>query len=126
MMTVTKFLNERMVSVLRAESQNGSMIHLYHVNGSWAAVEKSAYFLSRLMSCEIITLLPEGDNEVLPGQIVLASVPEERLGVVRDGLSVMWSGEDYLVLKPKDIPAGYAKWHQENTVDDLDDEDSED
>lgn len=126
MMTVNKFLNERMDSVLKAERHNDSMVHLYHVNDSWSAVEKSAYFLSRLVSCDVITLLAKGHDEVPTGQIVLASVSEERLDAARNGYSVLWSGKDYQVLKPKNIPAGYDKWHQENIVDDLDDEDFED
>lgn len=126
MITVTKFLNERMDSVLKAERHNDSMVHLYHVNDSWSAVEKSAYFLSRLVPCDVITLLAKGHDGAPPGQIVLASVSEERLGAARGGFSVVWSGKDYLVLKPKRIPVGYDKWHQENIVDDLDNEDFED
>ncbi len=115
-----------MDAVLSAERHNDSMIHLYHVNDSWSAVEKSAYFLSRMVACDVITLLAKGHDEVLPGQIVLASVSEERLGVARNGFSVVRSGEDYLVLKPKNIPTGYAEWHKENIVEDLDDDDFED
>ncbi|HBN02367.1 MAG TPA: hypothetical protein DD383_07180, partial [Rikenellaceae bacterium] len=97
-----------------------------HVNDSWAAVEKSAYFLSQMAECEVITLLAKGHEEAPDGQIVLASVPDEHLNEVREGCSVIWHGDDYLVLRPMNIPTHYNEWHKENLVDDIEDEDFED
>lgn len=123
MITVTQFLNERMDGILRTEKSNEGMVHLYHVNDSWSAVEKSAYFLSQLVACDVITLLVKGHNEAPDGQIVLASVPTERLKGAENEYSILWRGDDYLVLKPRNIPTHYNEWHQENIVDDIDDED---
>ena len=126
MITVTQFLNERMDGILRTEKSNEGMVHLYHVNDSWAAVEKSAYFLSQMAECEVITLLAKGHEEAPDGQIVLASVPDEHLNEVREGCSVIWHGDDYLVLRPMNIPTHYNEWHKENLVNDIEDEDFED
>ena len=125
MITVTQFLNERMDGILRTEKSNEGMVHLYHVNDSWAAVEKSAYFLSQLVACEVITLLAKGHEEAPDGQIVLASVSTERLKGAENEYSILWRGDDYLVLKPRNIPTHYNEWHLENVVDDIDDEDFE-
>ena len=54
MLTVNQFLNERMDGILRMERDNKNMVHLFHVNDSWSAVEKSAYFLSQLVACDVI------------------------------------------------------------------------
>ncbi len=126
MITVTQFLNERMEGILRTEKNNDGMVHLYHVNDSWSAVEKSAYFLSQMAECEVITLLAKGHDEAPDRQIVLASVPDEHLNEVREGCSVIWHGDDYLVLRPMNIPTHYNEWHKENLVDDIEDEDFED
>ena len=126
MITVTQFLNERMDGILKTEKSNEGMVHLYHVNGSWAAVEKSAYFLSQMAECEVITLLAKGHDEAPDRQIVLASVPDEHLNEVREGCSVIWHGDDYLVLRPMNIPTHYNEWHKENLVNDIEDEDFED
>ena len=126
MITVSQFLNERMDGILRMEMGNEGMVHLFHVNDSWSAVEKSAYFLSQLVACDVITLLAKGHDDAPDGQIVLASVSDERLNEARKEYSVVWHGDDYQVLRPKNIPTQYSEWHQENLVDDLEDEDFED
>lgn len=126
MITVSQFLNEKMDGILRMERDNKNMVHLFHVNDSWSAVEKSAYFLSHLVACDVITLLAKGHNEAPAGQIVLASVSDERLNGASKCYSVVWHGDDYLVLRPKNIPKHYNEWHQENVVEDIEDEDFED
>ena len=126
MLTVTQFLNERMDGVLRMERDNENMIHLFHVNGSWSTVEKSAYFLSQMVPCDVITLLAKGHDDASDGQIVLASVSDARLDEAKKEYSVVWRGDDYLVLKPRNIPSHYSEWHQENIIDDLEDDDFED
>ncbi len=83
MLTVNQFLNERMDGILRMERDNKNMVYLFHVNDSWSAVEKSAYFLSQLVACDVITLLAKGNDEAPEGQIVLASVSDERLTAAR-------------------------------------------
>ena len=102
------------------------MVHLYHVNDSWSGVEKSAYFLSQMVACDVITLLAKGHDEAPGGQIVLASVSDELLNGARRKYSVVWRGDDYQVLKPRNIPTRYNEWHQENIVDDIEDDDFED
>lgn len=125
MITVTQFLGEKMDGILRMERDNKNMVHLFHVNDSWSAVEKSAYFLSQLVACDVITLLAKGNDEAPEGQIVLASVSDERLTAASKEYSVVWHGDDYLVLRPRNIPTRYSEWHQENIVDDIDDDDFE-
>ncbi len=125
MISVTQFLNEKMDGILRMERDNEDKVHLFHVNDSWSAVEKSAYFLSQMVACEVITLLAKGHEEAPDGQIVLASVSTERLKGAENEYSTLWHGDDYLVLKPRNIPTHYNEWHQENIVDDIDDEDFE-
>lgn len=126
MLTVTQFLNERMDGILRTEKNNEGMVHLYHVNDCWSAVEKSAYFLTQLTVCEVITLLVKEHETMATRQIVLASVSEARLNDANKNYSVIWRGDDYLVLRPKNIPTRYTEWHQENIVDDIEDDDLED
>lgn len=92
MLTVNQFLNERMDGILRMERDNKNMVYLFHVNDSWSAVEKSAYFLSQLVACDVITLLAKGNDEAPEGQIVLASVSDERLTAARKEYSVVWHG----------------------------------
>ena len=76
MLTVNQFLNERMDGILRMERDNKNMVHLFHVNDSWSAVEKSAYFLSQLVACDVITLLAKGNDEAPGG----ADCAGERVG----------------------------------------------
>lgn len=92
MLTVNQFLNERMDGILRMERDNKNMVYLFHVNDSWSAVEKSAYFLSQLVACDVITLLAKGNDEAPEGQIVLASVSDERLTAARKEYSVVCMG----------------------------------
>ena len=126
MITVNQFLNERMDGILRMEKDNSGMVHLYHVNDSWSAVEKSAYFLSQLVACDVITLLVKGHDAMPARQIVLASVSDKPLNEANKNYSVVWHGDDYLALRPKNIPTRYTEWHQENIVDDIEDDDFED
>ena len=79
MITVTQFLNEKMDGILKVERDNKGLIHLYHVNDSWSAVEKSAYYLSQFTCCQVITLLNQNHDEGNNGQIVLASTSETQL-----------------------------------------------
>lgn len=125
MLTVTQFLKERMDGILRMERDNDGMIHLFHVNDCWSAVEKSAYFLSQLVACDVITLLAKGHDDAPDGQIVMASVSDERLSRARKEYSVVWHGDDYQILRPRNIHTHYFEWHQENLVEDLEDEDFE-
>lgn len=78
------------------ERDNKNMVYLFHVNDSWSAVEKSAYFLSQLVACDVITLLAKGNDEAPEGQIVLASVSDERLTAARN--NIQWSGMGMTIL----------------------------
>lgn len=117
MISVTQFLNDKMDGILRMERDNEDLVHLFHVNGSWSAVEKSAYYLSQMTDCNVITLLAQGQDNSTNGQIVLASVSDELLGEAGKEYSVVWQGDDYLVLRPKNIPTKYSEWHLANLVD---------
>lgn len=125
MISVTQFLNEKMDGILRMERDNEDKVHLFHVNDSWSAVEKSAYYLSQMTDCNVITLLAQGQDNSTNGQIVLASVSDEQLGEARKEYSVVWQSNDYLILRPMNIPTRYSEWHKENTVENPDDDDFE-
>lgn len=121
MITVTQFLGEMMGGILNIEKDNGSLIHLYHVNGCWSAVEKSAYFLSRFADCQVITLLNPSQDGSSGSQIVLSSTSD-----ASQAYSVISDDGDHLILKPKNIPTRYSEWHQENILQDSEDEDFQD
>ena len=123
MITVTQFLNEKMDGILKVERDNKGLIHLYHVNDSWSAVEKSAYYLSQFTCCQVITLLNQNHDEGNNGQIVLASTSETQLINARKAYSVVLDNGDHMILKPKNIPTHYSEWHQENILQDLEDHD---
>lgn len=123
MISVTQFLNDKMDGILRMERDNEGKVHLFHVNDSWSAVEKSAYYLSQMTDCNVITLLAQGQDNSVNGQIVLASVSDEQLGEARKEYSVVWQGDDYQVLQPKNIPTKYSEWHLANLVDEDEDDD---
>lgn len=123
MISVTQFLNERMESVLKTEKDNESLVHLYHVNGCWSAVEKSAYFLSRFAGCQVITLLSKDHDGGPDSQIVLASTSETQLADASQAYSVISDDGDHLILRPRNIPAHYSEWHQENILQDPEDDD---
>ncbi len=123
MIAVTQFLDEEMGRILKAERSNECLVHLYHVNDCWSAVEKSAYYLSQFVSCNIITLFADMKGELQDGQIVLASTSEVRLANARKAYSIVQKDGDHLILKPKDIPTNYAEWHKSNLIDDLEEDD---
>ena len=126
MITVTQFLYELMDGILKREQDNENMIYLYYVNGTWSAIERSAYFLSQMVACEVITLLAQDHEEAPEGQIVLASVSDTMLRTAVRSYSVVRHSLDHLILRPINIPTHYAEWHQGNLVQDLDDDDLED
>lgn len=123
MITVTEFLNERMDGILKREQGNTNMVYLYNVNDTWAAVEKSAYFLSQLVPCNVLTLLAKRNKDTFGGQIVLASVSDAYFNGSNNEYSVIHCDHDFRVLKLKNIPTHYAEWRQENLVSDLDPDD---
>lgn len=115
-----------MDGVLQAEEGNEGVVHLYHVNDCWSAVEKSAYFLSQLIDCDIITLLAKGRRGLPDRQILLASVSETHLSAARNEYSILRNAGDHLVLKPRHILSShYAEWHQANILTDIDEDDFE-
>lgn len=126
MITVTQFLDEMMGGILNIEKDNGSLIHLYHVNGCWSAVEKSAYFLSRFADCQVITLLNPSQDGSSGSQIVLSSTSDAKLADASQAYSVISDDGDHLILKPKNIPTRYSEWHRENILQDPEDEDFQD
>lgn len=124
MLTVTNFLNEQMGEILNAEKDNEGLIHLYHVNGCWSSVERSAYFLSRFAVCQVITLLGQDNDGGSDGQIVLASVSEAQLADASQAYSVISDDGDHLILKPRNIiPGRYSEWRQENILQDPENDD---
>lgn len=125
MIAVTQFLGAMMDGVLQAEDGNEGVVHLYHVNDCWSAVEKSAYYLSRFVRCDVFTLLAKGHDGAPDRQIILASVPDALLTATGNEYSILRNAGDHLVLKPRNIPTRYAEWHQANILNDLDEEDFE-
>ena len=125
MIAVTQFLNEKMDGVLQAEDGNEGVVHLYHVNDCWSAVERSAYYLSQFARCEVITLLAKGHDGGPDRQIILASVSDALLSATGNEYSILCDAGDHLVLKPRHIPTRYAEWHQANILTDVDEEDFE-
>lgn len=96
-----RFLNEMIDAVLELERKNESQIHLFHVNGSWSAIERSAYHLSQVVPCNVITLIPNDKSKTAYGQIVLASVSDAQLDDVRMIYPATYCDEDYLVVNLK-------------------------
>ena len=101
------------------------MVHLYRVNDCWSAVERSAYYLSQFVRCDVITLLAKGHDGTPDRQIILASVSDALLAATGNEYSILRDAGDHLVLRPRHIPARYAEWHQANILNDLNDEDFE-
>lgn len=114
-----------MDEVLQTEDDNKGVVHLYRVNDCWSAVERSAYYLSQFVRCDVITLLAKGHGGTPDRQIILASVSDALLAATGNEYSILRDTGDHLVLKPLHIPARYAEWHQSNILTDLDEEDVE-
>ena len=125
MIEVTQFLGTLMDGVLQAEEDNKGVVHLYRVNDCWSAVERSAYYLSQFVRCDVITLLAKGHDGTPDRQIILASVSDALLAATGNEYSILRDAGDHLVLRPRHIPARYAEWHQANILNDLNDEDFE-
>ncbi|GEM_PF-1275864 len=125
MITVKQFLDEGIGRALERERCNDSRIYLYHVNDSWSAVEKSAYFLSRLVACDVISLLVKASDRVPDGQILLASVSDTQLDRAKKNCSVMKPDSDHIILKPMMVPGHFAEWRQESIIEDPDEDDIE-
>ena len=90
MLTVTQFLNEKMDGILQMERDNEEMVHLFHVNDCWSAVEKSAYFLSQLVRAMWSRCWPRGMMTHRTDRSCWQACRTS--GSMRRGRNIQWSG----------------------------------
>lgn len=98
---------------LSREKTNTMFVHLYKINNSWVAFEKSAYFLNRCIPQCPISYIKFDTYEDHGSLIFMADVSEDMLRYMLYTYRVMTDKSDYKKLTTNYTLNPYIEWRNE-------------